>query len=259
MKNIHKIEAELYDDQGILTGAEEFLRRFSKQRHGRTTTFFFSDENILLEAMSVLAKYNLKAERFYVFQLDPYEAATYPALYLGIHVIDNLLMGNQVNEAQLDQAEIAMDYQSECVVVTPRVKKIFEATTQLLEWEPTEGTNGRKFLVMKVVEHLPQPIIVPAPIYVGLNEYPAGTYAVRSDGRDVITNANISKLMEVGLAVSEEAEIQSKVLRWRPRLVASGVVIHALQSANVKGFLEPVSILIPESHLLAVRIQPDKR
>lgn len=251
MKIVHKIETELYDNDGILTGGEEFLRRYPAQRYGKTTTFVFSEEGMLAEALSLLAKYGLKAERFYVFELDPNEVATYPAIYLGIYITYDLLIDNRVNEMQLNQAGIAMDYQSERIVVTPRVKKLLEGMTRGLQWESTEGTDRRAFVLMKVVEQLPEPIVVPSPVYLGLNERPPGTYAVRSDGRDVITNANISKLVEVGLAVSEEVETQSKVLRWRPRLVASGAVIHALQSASIKGLLEPISPLIPESHPLA--------
>lgn len=250
MEIIYQIEAELYDLDGILPGGKDFITRYAAHRVG-PTTYAFVDEYTLTEAMSLLARYNLKAEKFYVFKLRPEELETYPAVYMGISVIDNLLIDNKINENQLNQAEIAVDYQSERIAVTPRVKKLLERLAKGLQWEVTQGTHGKELILMKVTEKLPEPIFVPSPLYVELNEYPAGTYAVRSDGRDVITEANILKLMEVGVSVSYSVKTQSNVLRWRPRLIATGAVIHALQSANVKGLLETISPLIQESHSLA--------
>ena len=251
MEIIYQIEAELYDLDGILPGSKDFITRYAAHRVGPTTTYAFVDEYKLTEAMSLLARYNLKVEKFYVFKLRPEEFETYPAVYMGIYVIDNLLTDNKVNENQLNRAEIAVDYESERIVMTPRVKKLLERLAKDLQWELIQGTYGKELILMKVTEKLPEPIFVPSPLYVEPDEYPVGTYAVRSDGRDVITETNISKLMEVGVSVSYNVKKQSNVLRWRPRLIATGAVIHALQTANVKGLLETISPLIPESHSLA--------
>jgi hypothetical protein len=147
--------------------------------------------------------------------------------------------------------EMAMDYQSERIVVTWRVKTLLESLSQGLQWEPVGGTAGREFVLMSVTEALPEPIIVPSPVFVGPNEHPPDTYAVQSDGRDVITDANIAKLKDVGIALSNEIKVKTKVVKHRPYLIALGTIIHALQSARVKGLLEPSSLLIPESHPLS--------
>lgn len=251
MEIMRQIEAELYSLDGILPGGDEFNTRYASYRTGRTTTYVFSDEHLFREAMSLLSQYGLKATTFYIFKLNQDEINAYPAIYIGIHNINGLLIDDRVNESQLGQAEMAKDYQSERIVVTPRVKNLLESMSRGLKWEPVEGMAGQEFFSMSVVEDLPEPIVVPSPVYIGPNEYPPGTYAVQSDGRDVITNANIAKLKDVGIAVSEDVKVKEKVMKWRPRLIASGEIAHALQSAKVKGLLEPISPLIPETHPLS--------
>jgi hypothetical protein len=251
MEIMRQIEAELYSLDGILPGGSEFITRYAPYRIDRTTTYVFSDEHLFREAMSLLLQYGLKATTFYIFKLNQDEIKAYPAIYIGIHNIDGLLIDDRVNERQLGQAEMAKDYQSERIVVTLRVKNLLERMSRGLKWEPVEGMAGQEFILMSVVEYLPEPIVVPSPVYIGPNEYPPGTYAVQSDGRDVITNANIAKLKGVGLAVSEDVRVEEKSMKWRPRLIASGEIVHALQSAKVKGLLEPISPLLPESHPLS--------
>jgi hypothetical protein len=252
MEIMRQIEAELYSLDGILPGGREFITRYAPYQLVRTTTFVFSDERLFRDARSLLSHYGLNAKTFYIVKLNKDEIQTPPAIDVGIHNVDSLLVDNRVNEGQLDQAEMAVDYQSGRIVVTPRVKNLLERITMGLEWEPMEGMGGQELYFMSVVESLPEPIVVHSPVYIGPNEHPPGTYAVQSDGRDSITNANIVKLKEVGLAMSEWIRTESAVMKCRPRLIASGAIVEALQSAKVKGLLEPVSPLIPESHPLSL-------
>jgi hypothetical protein len=251
MEIMRKIQAELYSLDGILPGGSEFITRYAPYRTGRTTTYVFSEEHLFRDAMSLLSQYGLKAKTFYVFELNQDEIKAYPAVYIGIHDIDGLFVDDRVDDGRLGRFEMAMDYQSERIVVTLRVKDLLERISRGLKWEAVEGMAGQELVLMSVVEHLPEPIIVPSPVFIGPNEYPPGTYAVQSDGRDVITNANIAKLKGVGIAVSEDVRTKEKVMKWRPRLIASGEIEYALQSAKVKGLLEPISPLLPESHPLS--------
>jgi hypothetical protein len=251
MEILHQIEAELYSLDGILPGGSEFITRYAPYRLGRTTTYVFSDEHLFRDAMCLLSQYGLKATTFYIFELNQDEIKAHPAIYIGIHNIDGLLVDGRVSEGRLGQFEMAKDYHSERIVVTLRVKDMLERMSRGLKWEMVEGMAGQEFVLMSVVEYLPEPIVVPSPVYIGLNEHPPGTYAVQSDGRDVITNANIAKLKDVGIAVSEKIMVKTEVMKWRPRLIALGTIQHALQSAKVKGLLEPISPLIPESHPLS--------
>lgn len=256
MKVRHQIEAQLYHySDGILPGAEEFISKYAPYRVEPTTTYIFSDESKLAEAMSLLAKHGLEAEKFYDFEIEPNELETYPALYLGTYTIFDLFILDEeaewVDASVLNEYEMVQDYESERIVVSPRVKKVLEKITQKVGWESVERTDKQQWFLMEVVELLPEPIIIPFPVSVEPNEDPPGTYAVRSDGRDVATQANISKLTEVGIAVSLEVKAQEKMLKWRPRLVASGKVIYALQSAGIKDILDFTSPLIGESHPLS--------
>ncbi len=253
MRTQFLIEAEMYSQSGILHGAEEFLRRFSVYARGRTTIFIFPDERIWRDALELLARYGMKAETFYSFHLDPEEVIDYPAFYFSVEVAEDLLINHSVVDvSRLGANDIAKDYASESIVVRPHVRELLEGLVQRVSWMTVSSSDGRDLWLMNITERLPQPIIVPLPVYVGPNQEPPGTYAVRSDGRDVITSDNISKLENVGLAASEIVQIPLATLRWRPRLVASGDVIHILQGAGMKGLLiEPLSPLLRESHPLA--------
>jgi hypothetical protein len=255
MKISYQLEAELYHySEGILPGAEDFISKYAAYRSEPTTTYVFSDEQQLEEAMSLLAKHRLSAERFYKFELTPNELATYPALYLGLYCTFEVFIIDEgkkrVNATVLDGYEIVQDYESDRIVVSPRVKKILENTTKEVHWESIETTNAQEWFIMQVMEILPEPIVVPFPVSVEPEEDPAGTYAVRSDGRAAIAEANISKLAEVGIALSLEVQTPLQLLKWRPRFVASGAVIYAMQLAGVKDILELTGPLLPESHPL---------
>jgi hypothetical protein len=245
------IEAELYDLDGILPGAEEFLRRYAPNRSGKTTTFVFSDERKADEAFSFLATLRLKADRFYSFRLADDEVPRYPAIYLGIKIVDSLLNNDTVNEALMEDCDLALDYQSERIVAALNVRGLLEGSTRGLRWSALRHSGTREFMSVDITERLPEPIIIPVPIEVSPNEEPPGTFAVRSDGRDIITRNNVLHLSEVGVAISEEVKVVSRTVRCRPRCVASGAVIHNLQANGVRGLLEPLTPLILESDRLA--------
>jgi hypothetical protein len=147
--------------------------------------------------------------------------------------------------------DIGKDYESEKIVISQQAKAILKEMTQQIEWIDAKGSTGHDFSVMKVIRILQDPIIIPSPSFMGMNETPHGTYAIRSDGRDVISTKNINIIKEVGIALSLNAKVNQKVLRWRPRLIISGAAYYALASAGIKCLLEPISPLIPENHPLS--------
>lgn len=187
-------------------------------------------------------KHGLFVERFYKLELTTSELATYPAIYLGMYCTFEVFIQDEetekVNVTVLNEYEMVQDYDSERIVVSPQVKTVLENMTKGLGWKSIKTTDNKEWFIMEVLEILPQPIIVPSPVSVEQNEESSGSYAVRSDGRDVITKANISKLKEVGIALSLEVQVLSKILKWRPRILASGKVIHALLLAGVKDIVE---------------------
>jgi hypothetical protein len=253
MKARHYLEVMLHNLDGPLPGSRAFQAGYAGQRVGPTTTFAFEDEQMLMEALSFLAQFGLKSRQFFVFDLEPSEVAAFPAIYLGVHVVDDLVVGvgKQIDASQLDHRGMAVDYHTEALVVSRQVQEILLETTTGLHWTSMPSTDGKDRSVVHVHEYLPDPIVVPVPLFVGPNESPVGTYAVQSDGRDIVTAVNADRLRQVGLAASLEVRIPSGVLNWRPRLVASGAVVAALQSANVRGLLEPLTPLLLERHVLS--------
>lgn len=258
MKVIHYLELKLYNYHGEITpGYEEFISKYAPYRHGSSTSYIFSDSQQLAEAISMLTKQGLPVEHFYKFELATNELETYPALYLGVYCIFEVFgieSGKEkVNANILNDYQMVQDYESERIVVSTKIKKILDGMTKRLSWESIETTNGEECFIMEVQEILPEPIVVPFPVSVE-PEDPVLTFAVRSDGRSAITETNIAKLREVGIALSLDVKTPLMVLPWQRRLLASGKVIKALQMAGMKNILELTEPLLLESHLLIAGI-----
>jgi hypothetical protein len=247
LKVMHVIDVWLYDNNDIIPGAEEFQKKYAAFRAKPLTRFVFSDESLLAEAQSFLREHNLKSQHFYQFQLQTDEIAAYPAIYFGINIADNIIPNRIVNPTLIGNLDIVKDYYTEQILFSPYAKIIIKNTTKGLELEDVDSVNGNKWARIKTIETLPEPIIIPKPLEFGVNDFPVGTYWVQSDGRDVITDTNVSKLKEVGLGVSHQVMIKSEVKNWRPRYIASGKVMHALQLAGILGLLQPFTPLITET------------
>lgn len=249
------LETQLYGQQGFLPGAEDFVERFRSARIGPTSAFVFDREEELRDAIANLAQVGLESEPFYVFELDDSEIAEYPALYFGIERVDGLIGPRGVDCLRFDRFDIAQDRGSRAIVTTSQIRRLLEGMTQGLEWSPLAATDGRTLVQMRVTNELPDAVVVP--LAVGFAAGPptpgeSNECLVRSDGRDVVSHASIQYLRRVGLAVSATVRIADDEHRWRPRLVASGAVLHALRSAGVRGLLSPPTPLLAESHPLAL-------
>lgn len=201
----------------------------------------------------MLTKQGLPVEHFYKFELATNELETYPALYLGVYCIFEVFgieSGKEkVNANILNDYQMVQDYESERIVVSTKLKKILDGKTRGLSWESTETTSGEECFIMEVKEILPEPIFVPFPVSIE-PEHPALTFAVRSDGRSAITETNIAKLTEVGIALSLDVKTPLTVLPWQRRLLASGKVIKALQMVGITDIIELTEPLLLESHQL---------
>lgn len=255
MKIKHLLKVKLYDvHTGILPGGEEFSNKYGAFRVGPTKTrFMFTDKQALADAISFLEKNGLKAEHIYSFELEPDEVKDYPAFFLNFESLFDLLVEGRVDLDVMGEREIAKDYQTGHLVVSLRVRKILEGVTRAIQWTSLGMTDGQEWFTMEVTKRLPEPVIIPFPIEVEQNETRPDTYTVMNDGRNVITQASMLTVKRFGLCLADQIKVELKVLkRWPIPIVSSGIVIHALQSAGVKGGpLGKLFPLIPETHPLS--------
>ncbi|MCA9521597.1 MAG: hypothetical protein KC609_11520 [Myxococcales bacterium] len=268
------LETQLYGAQGFLPGAEDFVERFRAARIGPTSAFVFDREEELADAIAALAQEGIEGEPFYVFELDDAEVAEYPALYFGIERVDGLIGPRGVDCLRFDRFDIAQDRDTRAIITTAQIRRLLEGMSVGLEWQSIAATDGRMLVHLRVANELPEAIFVPLAVGLGPAsgesasseavgptsaqaasadepDAAAGEWMVRSDGRDVISHNCIQFLRRVGLALSTTVRIGERVHRWRPRLVASGAVLHALRSTNVRGLIAPPTPLLAESHPLA--------
>ncbi len=250
MKVKHELEVELYGEVGVLPGANEFANCYSGYHIGPTKTrFVFPDDKVLEDATSFLRQYKLKANHIYNFEFELDEIKDYPAFYLNFANLYDLLFENRVNLKALKKQEVAKDYQTERLVVNSRVKSILESLTQKVQWSELEASGKQKWFAMEIVQHLPDPIFIPAPFATEPNEHPSGTYSLQFDGRSIITEPNVQAVKKYGICLPDRMKVNSKILRRYPvPLVASGAVVYALRSARVNDiYLNELFPLLLES------------
>ncbi|HAZ48359.1 MAG TPA: hypothetical protein DDW76_26345 [Cyanobacteria bacterium UBA11369] len=256
MKIKHVIQVNLTErDSEILPGAKEFIKKYAANSLGERGLHMFLDKNDLAEALAMLSQYGLKYERFYDLEVESDELETYPALFFNFPIEFELFVGEDGEEwadaTVINDYQMVEDCKSHTIVVSPLVKQIVERTTKGVQWQSVETTNGEEWFIMQVTEILPNPIIVVSPIEVKPYEKFPEVYSVICDDRFVVTIDNIAKLAEVGMALSLNMKISSEVLRWDSCILASGKVIHALESAGIKQIRQDIHPLLTPEHPLS--------
>jgi hypothetical protein len=257
MKINHVIQVHLTGRHGeLLPGAKELMEKYATNPLGGQGLYMFSDESDLTEALAISSQYGLKIGRFYDLEIKLDELATYPALFLNFPSEFDLFVGEDGEEwtdATLikNYHQIVEDYGSGRILVSPLAKQIIEGASKGVQWQSAETTNGEEWFIMQVTQNLPYPIIVVSPIEVTPYEKFPDVYSVLCDDRFVATATNIAFLAEVGMAESLNMKISSQALRWNSRLLASGTVVHALESAGITKIRERAHPLLTPDHPLS--------
>jgi hypothetical protein len=256
MKIKHVIQVHLTDQYWeLLPGAKEFREKYAAHFLKETGIYVFSDESDLVQALATSSQYELKTERFYDFEIESDELATYPALFLNFPCKFELFVGEDGEEwadvTVIKDYQMIKDYSSERILVSPLAQQIIESTAKGIQWQPAETTNGEEWFIMQVTQNLPDPVIVVSPIEVKPYEKFPDVYSVLCDDRCVATDTNIAFLAEVGMACSSSMKISSQVVRSHPRLLASGKVVHALESAGIKRIRQDIHPLLTPDHPLS--------
>lgn len=168
----------------------------------------------------------------------------------------DLFQGEKADSKKVKKYDLVQDYESELLLVSPGAKEILESEIFGAEWNLIETTKGELFFSLEITKVLPDPIVVPVPVEVEELEMFPGFYSIRSDGREVITQPNLDELKIAGIAISTEANIGEKTVKWMPQpIITTGAIIHKIRSKKLRGFAEhPVPLLL-ENHPLSRQIE----
>jgi hypothetical protein len=249
MRTVYEIEVDLVTETGEAHPAAALLKStFAGNRSKNATVYRFTEVDELTIFVSFLEQHAVRFQRFYSFSLERGEIGSYPAFYFGAEVVFDLFVRGEVDSEKFGLADVLFDYGTEMLIVAPRMRVLLEPLAPGVAWQQYTGIDGQPYAELKIVGLLPEPLRIPEAVEVAERATPPGTHAVRSDGRDVISEANVSALAALGLARSEEVELPGEKRLTSPRRLVSGRVLDALLSANVKGLVLPPVPLLPATH-----------
>jgi hypothetical protein len=136
-------------------------------------------------------------------------------------------------DATPEDLVLACDERTLATVVSRKMATFLEANTSKMVFDPLVGHDG--FFVITSVAELPDPVAVPQAMF--LSEGTDGTWAVQSDGRELLSATNLRVIQEHGVVAARYCVTAGKVLRWRRPLIFSGFILAQLRAENIQGLL----------------------
>jgi hypothetical protein len=134
---------------------------------------------------------------------------------------------------------MASDERTFATVVSARMRQHLSTMTTGLTFDPLAQHDG--FFVITEAVQLPEPIILPRTIF--LSEGTDGVWAVQSDGRELLTEANLQTVRESGMVYAPRCETNGQVLRWRRPPIFSGPVLAQFRDMDIQGIIDPPAFL----------------
>jgi Spore coat polysaccharide biosynthesis protein F, CMP-KDO synthetase homolog len=246
----------LFKEGKPVAAADDFVKRFGPSQTAQAGIFSFRDKETARQALDAAAKDHLEPQLFYAFHVDAEAIATAPAFYLSVDVEEDILAPDGVQSHFLTNVEVALDLYFDVILVNQRVKDLLEKHAVGVQFNAIDE-NG--WFRLDGITNLPEPIVVPKPMYRSPNETPPGTWAVQSDGRDVLTEANLAWVREHGLAVSHEVKTPADRVAWRPRVVVSGNLLALLRQEKINGLTVQPAPLLTEQEAADVALDKETR
>ena len=231
-------------------GAAGFIERFGQFRTAQTGNFSFRDKETARQAIDLANKDHLEPQLFYFFHIDP--EAVGAVFYFAVDVEEDILEPDHVQSHFLTNVEVAFDLNSDVFLVNQRVKDLLERHALGLQFN---AIDEKGWFRLDGIAELPEPIVVPRPMYLSPNVNPPGTWAVQSDGRDVLTGTNLAWVHEHGLAVSRAVKTPAERVAWRPRVVISGSLWALLRQEKINGLTAVPTPLLTEQDAVEVELE----
>jgi hypothetical protein len=169
---------------------------------------------------------NVRFETFYELRPSPGEDSRQLAAGIGLRELTEL-------EASSDDLVLACDERTLATVASEKMAMLLRTMTSGTVFDPLVGHDG--FLVITAAAELPEPVVVPNAMF--LSEGADGVWAVQSDGRELLTTANLQVVQKHGLVSTAHCVTAGRVLRWRRPLIFSGPVLVQLLAQDIHGLL----------------------
>lgn len=180
---------------------------------------------------SELARRGVPFEVFYELEPAPGESPDEQAAYVPLQDYDRLEQDDR-------PLVLAVDERSNERIASEQLVRLLDDVTAGVTWTPSDRAG---MLVLSDARQLPDPVVVPRAI--SLSQTEGGAWAVRSDGRELLTPASVRALREAGIALAPLVSTGGRTLPWLRGPVFGGRVLEVLGRLDVKGITAPPSYL----------------
>lgn len=179
-----------------------------------------------------LAQRGVPFEVFYELEPAPGESPDELAAYLPLQDFDRL-------EQDGRPLVLAVDELTGARIASEPLVRVLDEVTAGVTWRPSEEHDG--MLVLADARRLPDPVVVPHAV--SLSRTTSGEWAVRTDGRELLTPASVAALREAGIALAPYFSTAGRTLPWRRPPIFGGRVLEALRGLDVNGISGPPGFL----------------
>ena len=216
-----------------------FLKRYDKNRDGRSSVFIFAESKKAQEAVKFCEKQSLRYYFSYDFVITMNEIDNDTVFLFGMEETEGLLSGGGVNEEVFGMMDVRQDAGTGDLIISEKAKNIIEANSNGVHFAPVgeyfrlePGSAGEPLTVLKTLED------------------DQGIGPVNSDGRYVGSAALMDAVARDGLVSVDTFLVvgESRSVSPAARLI-NGKLFKALVSYRMRGMRlgNQIWVLDPES------------
>jgi hypothetical protein len=171
-----------------------------------------------------LSRRGVRFEVFYELEPAPGESPDELAAYLPLQDFDRLRKDDR-------PLVLAVDERTNARIASEALVRVLDEVTAGVAWTPSEEHGG--MLVLSDARPLPDPVVVPHAV--SLSQTSGGAWAVRTDGRELLTPASVRALRDAGIALAPFFSTGGRTLPWIRPPVFGGRVLESLRGLEVNG------------------------
>lgn len=200
----------------------------TRQREGSLVAWEYPTELVPEEMTNLLRSHGIEFDISFTLHPTPDDRPGELAAYLRLDYFeDHYAIGEELFLAR--QKDTLVFIGSEALVTA-----LGPYTTDVA-WEALRDYSG--FYALTATPRLPDPVIIPRAVW--MTEAREGKWAVQSDGREFLTQANTEMLQRAGIAQSDYCTIDGQTFRWDRPPIFGGAAIALLSNEEVIGVSGP--------------------
>ncbi len=200
--------------------------------HSDPTGWVMPSASEAAAAQSQLAETGVEFEVFFEMQPAPGDPTDDLAAYLSLADLGD-------TDAEAGALLLACDEESLATVASRSLVELIGPATGGLQWKDFPGREG--CLVLEAPPELPDPVVVPRVMYRAQGA--TDEWLVQSDGRELLTAANVAAVRAAGIARAARCKVDDEVLAWSRPPIFSGPVLALLRDVEVAGIGGPPTFL----------------